>query len=65
LGRARDPPRHDLLLDRHDFDALIGPRSSKVVQTRRIDADLAVADAFEHQGDFLDGRMALSASKAE
>jgi hypothetical protein len=34
IGRARRAPHHDLLLDRHDFDALIGQDRQRVVQTR-------------------------------
>jgi hypothetical protein len=50
-------PHHDLLLDPHDFDGLIGQNYQRVVQTRRIQANLAGADPFERQGDFLGGRM--------
>ena len=39
------------------FESLVGQDRQGLVQTRRIDPNLVAADAFEHQGDFLDGRM--------
>jgi hypothetical protein len=57
VGRALHTPHHDLLRNPHDFERLIGQNDQRVIQTRRIDANLVVADAFEHQDDFLSGRM--------
>jgi hypothetical protein len=39
-------------LDRHDFDGLVGQNYQRVVQTRRVDANLVAADRFEYQDDF-------------
>jgi hypothetical protein len=36
---------------------LIVQDRQRMVETRRIDPNLVVADRFEHQGDFLDCRM--------
>jgi hypothetical protein len=47
VGRARRAPHHDLLLDRHDFDALVEQDDQRMVQTRRIHQNLVVADPFE------------------
>jgi hypothetical protein len=47
----RAPP--DLLLNPHDFDGLVGQDRQRMVQTRRIDPNLVVADRFEDEGDFL------------
>ena len=57
VGRARRAPHHDLLLDRHDFDGLVGQNNQRVVQTRRIHQNLVIADPFEDQGDLLGGWM--------
>jgi hypothetical protein len=56
IGRAQDAPHHDLLLNPHDFDGLVGQNDQRMVQTRRIHPNLVVADRFEHQGDFLGSR---------
>ena len=57
LGASRYPGRDGDFRDRHDFESLVGQDRQRLVQTRRIDPNLVAADAFEHQGDFLDGRM--------
>ena len=35
VGRAHDAPHHDLLLNRHDFDSLVGQNRQRMVQTPR------------------------------
>jgi hypothetical protein len=57
IGRALHTPHHDLLLNPHDFERFAGQDHKRMVQTRLVDADLAVADPFEDQRDFLDDRM--------
>ena len=42
-SRAHRPPHHDLLLNPHDFDGLVGQNYQRMVQTRRIRPNLVVA----------------------
>jgi hypothetical protein len=47
VGRAPHAPHHDLLLDPHDFERFAGQDHKRMVQTRRIDANPAVADEID------------------
>jgi len=56
VGRAL---HRDLFLNTNDFERFARQDHKRMVQTRRIDANLAAADPLKHERDFLDGRMMM------
>jgi len=51
------PVGRTLFLNTHDFERFAGQDHKRVIQTRRIDPNLVVADPFEHERHLLGGRM--------